>query len=207
MAHQGHGGHRGPGPHGGHKFDPASRRRLDSEERRAYLDPDAILEAFQVRTGTRMADVGAGVGFFTLPAARRVGPKGRVFAIDLSSEMLEDLRAKLEDETLANVEAYLSTEDRIPVADASVDFAFLACVLHELAGAATLLECHRILRPKGRLGVVDWKKIDQEEGPPKEHRLDEAEVAAFLREAGFSPTRTFEAGPYHYGIEARLAPR
>lgn len=154
-----------------------------------------------------MADVGAGVGFFTLPAARRVGPEGRVYAIDLSPEMLNDLRAKLEDETLANVEAYLSTEDRVPLADASVDLAFLACVFHELAGAGTLMECRRILRPKGRLGVVDWKKIDQEEGPPKEHRLDEAEVAAFLTEAGFAPTRTFEAGPYHYGIEARLAPR
>lgn len=130
-----------------------------------------------------------------------------MYAIDLSPEMLEDLRAKLEAEALGNLETHLSTEDRIPLDDASVDFAFLACVLHELAGAGTLLECRRILTPSGRLGIVDWKKIDQEEGPPKEHRLDEAEVSAFLREAGFVPTRTFDAGPYHYGIEARLASR
>ncbi len=207
MAHRGDEGHRGPGPHGGHKFDPEGRRHLDSEERRGYLDPDAILEAFQVKVGTRMADIGAGVGFFTLPASRRVGPKGRVYAIDLSSEMLEDLQTKLEKEKLANVETYLSTEDRIPLGDASIEFAFLACVLHELAGAGTLLECRRVLKPTGRLGVVDWKKIDQEEGPPKEHRLDEVEATAILREAGFAPTQTFEAGPYHYGIEARPAPR
>ena len=207
MAHARHDAHRGPGRHGGHKFDPAGRARLDSEERRAYLDPEAILEAFRIGEGMRIADVGAGIGFFARPAARRVGPKGRVYAVDLSPEMLEDLHGKVDAEALANVEAVLSTEDRIPIGDGSIDFAFLACVLHELAGAGTLLECRRILAPRGRLGVVDWRKIDQAEGPPKEHRLDEAEAAAILKEAGFAPTRAFMAGPYHYGIEARRAPR
>lgn len=207
MGLSGNGEHVGAGPHGGHKFDPAGRSHLDSEERRIYLDPDTILEAFRVDAGLRMADVGAGIGFFARPAARRVGPKGRVYAVDLSSEMLEDLRVQREKEGLRNLELSLSTEDRIPLPDGSVDFAFLACVLHELAGAGTLLECRRILTSRGRLGVVDWKKIDQAEGPPREHRLDVGEANAFLTEAGFTPTRTFEAGPYHYGIEARPAPR
>ncbi len=206
MDHAGHGAHGPRGRHGGHKFDAAGRAHLDSEERRAYLDPDAILDAFRVRAGMRVADVGAGIGFFARPAARRVGPRGRVHAIDLSPEMLEDLQARLEGEGLVSVETHLSTEDRIPLPDGSVDFAFLACVLHELAGPGTLRECRRILAPRGRLGVVDWKKIDQPEGPPKDHRIDEDEASAFLREAGFSPSRVFEAGPYHYGIEARRSP-
>jgi len=171
------------------------------------LDPEAILRAFHVKPGWRIADIGAGIGYFTLPAARLVGPRGRVYAVDLSAEMLEDLQAKLAANHVTNVETLLSTEDRVPLADRSVDFAFLACVLHELSGPGTLLECRRILRPSGRLGVVDWKKIDQEEGPPREHRLDEAEAAAVLRDAGLEPLRTFDAGPYHYGIEARTAAR
>ncbi len=97
-----------------------------------------------------------------------------------------------------------STEDRIPLPDASVDFAFMACVLHELDGPGTLLEARRILKPRGRLGIVDWKKEDMEFGPPKAHRLDEAEARAILRDAGFAPSRTFAAGAYHYGIEARI---
>lgn len=193
--------------HGGHKFDAAHRARLDSAERRAYLDPEAILGSLRLRKGWRVADIGAGIGFFSIPAARLVGPEGRVFAVDLSPEMLEDLRAKLAANHVANVEPVRSTEDRVPLEDRSVDLAFLACVLHELAGPATLLECRRILRASGILAIVDWKKLDQDVGPPKEHRLDEDEARAVLRDAGFAPVRSFDAGPYHYGIEARISRR
>lgn len=191
-------------PGRGHKFDPAHRSNLDSEERRAYLDPDAILGSFGVGPGLHMADIGTGTGFFALPAANRVGPHGRVYAIDMAPEMLADLRAKVAQAHLGQIEIAQCAEDEIPLPDASVDFAFLACVLHELAGPGTLHECRRILRPHGRLGVVDWRKIDQEFGPPKEHRLSEAQARETLARAGFTATRTFEAGPYHYGIEARV---
>lgn len=150
-----------------------------------------------------MADVGTGTGFFAIPAAALVGPKGIVYAVDLSPEMLEDLQGKLQAGSVRNIEVSRSTEDRIPLPDACVDFAFMACVLHELDGPGTLLEARRILKPRGRLGVVDWKKQDMEFGPAKAHRLDEAEARAVLADAGFEALRTFEAGAYHYGIEAR----
>jgi len=124
---------------GGHKFDAAHRAYLHSEERRSYLDPPAILHAFAVRPGMRLADVGSGTGFFALPAAAIVGPKGRVYAVDLSAEMLEDLTGRLRHAPERNVEPVRSTEDRIPLPDGSVDFVFMACVLHELDGPATLL--------------------------------------------------------------------
>lgn len=190
--------------HGGHKFDPTHRADLDSDERRAYLNPDAILGSFGVGPGLHMADIGAGTGFFALPSAARVGPHGRVYAIDMAPEMLGELRAKVARAKAGSIEIAQSTEEEIPLPNASVDFAFLACVLHELAGPGTLHECRRILRPGGRLGVVDWKKIDQDIGPPKEHRLSEAEAKAILARAGFTATRTFDVGPYHYGIEARV---
>ena len=186
------------------KFDAARRAYLDSDERRSYLDPDRILRAFRLTRGMRVADIGTGTGFFAIPAARIVGPAGKVYAVDLVPEMLEELQAKLAREPVPNLEALRSTEDRIPLADASTDFAFLACVLHELDGPGTLLECRRILTRTGRLGIVDWKKEDMEFGPPKAHRLDEEEARSILRDAGFHPTTTFEAGRYHYGIEARI---
>ena len=191
-------------PGGGHKFDVAHRSHLDSEERRSYLDPPSILHAFGIRPGMRIADVGSGTGFFAIPAAAIVGPKGRVYAVDLSPEMLEDLQAKLARTPQRSLEAVRSTEDRIPLPDGSVDFVFMACVLHELDGPGTLLEARRILRRGGRLGVVDWKKEDMEFGPPKAHRLAEDEAMAVLSDAGFAPVRTFEAGVNHYGIEARV---
>ncbi len=191
-------------PGGGHKFDVAHRAHLDSDERRSYLDPDRTLTAFGLTKGMRVADVGTGTGFFAIPMARMVGPSGKVYAVDLVPEMLEELQAKLARQPIPNLEALRSTEDRIPLADASVDFAFLACVLHELDGPGTLFECRRILTREGRLGVVDWKKEDMEFGPPKAHRLDEDEARSILRDTGFHPVRTFEVGRYHYGIEARV---
>ena len=196
--------HEGAVVGGGHKFPVEHRSHLDSEERRSYLDAGTILRAFGVREGMRVADIGSGTGFFALPAAEIVGPRGHVDAVDLSAEMLEDLRAKLLRSGARNVTAVRSAEDRIPLQDGSVDLAFLACVLHELDGPGTLRECRRILRPEGRLAVVDWKKAEMEFGPPREHRLDESEARALLTGAGFAPTRTFEAGRYHYGIEARI---
>ena len=157
---------------GGHKFHIDRRAYLDSDERKSYLDAWAILRAFGVRTGMRIADVGAGTGFFALPAAELVGPGGHVDAVDLAPEMLEDLQAKLVRDRVQNVTAARSTEDRIPLPDAAVEFVLLACVLHELDGPGTLLEARRILRPKGVLGIVDWKKEDMEFGPPRAQRLD-----------------------------------
>lgn len=190
--------------HGDRKFAVEHRAHLDSTERRSYLDARKILRAFRVRRGLRVADIGAGTGFFAIPAAELVGPEGHVDAVDLAPEMLEDLQAKLERVRIGNVTASRSTEDRVPLSDASVDLALLACVLHELDGPGTLLECRRILRPDGRLAVVDWKKMETEFGPPREHRLNEEEARDVLRSAGFAVDRTFEAGPYHYGIEARI---
>lgn len=193
-------------PHGGHKFDPTHRAHLDAPDRRGYLDPERILGAFAVGPGLHLADVGAGTGFFALPAARLVGPAGRVYAIDQAEAMLEELRARAPAAS-GILEVVPSTEDRIPLPDGSVDVAFLACVLHELDGPGTLRECARILRPGGRLAVVDWMKKAQDIGPPREHRLSEVEAAEVLREAGFHVSRTFPAGPHHYGIEARAEPR
>lgn len=189
---------------GGHKFEVAHRAHLDSEERRSYLDAPAILRGFRLRAGMRVADVGAGTGFFALPAAELVGRAGRVFAVDLSPEMLEDLQAKIRPRPIANVEAVRSTEDRIPLPDRSVDFVLMACVLHELDGPGTLLEARRILATRGRLGIVDWKKEDMPFGPPKAHRLDVSEARTVLADAGFKPTRAVDVGAYHYGIEARI---
>ncbi len=189
---------------GGHKFHIERRGYLDSEERRSYLDAAAILRGFGIDPGIRIADVGAGTGFFALPAAELVGPRGHVYAADLSPEMLQDLQKKIADKRVSNVTAVRSTEDGIPLPDRSVDFALLACVLHELDGPGTLLECRRILKPQGRLGIVDWKKQEMEYGPPKEHRLDESQAKTILEDAGLQPTRSFEAGPYHYAIEARI---
>jgi ubiquinone/menaquinone biosynthesis C-methylase UbiE len=186
------------------KFDPSHRDILLDPDRARYLDPKAILERFPIRSGDAVADIGSGPGFFTVPIAEIVGHQGRVYAIDVEEPMLEDLRARIGERSELRVTALRSIEDAVPLPDQSVDFAFMACVLHELEGLGTLREASRILRPAGALGIVDWKKIKQKIGPPREHRLTPNEAEELLRRGGFLPKTPFEVGPYHYGLVAHL---
>ena len=192
-----------PMAHHGHKFDPAMRDHLLEPERARYLPAKKILSKFPMKIGGAAVDIGCGPGFWTIPMARLMGPTGQVYAVDLEEPMLADLRTRLEGFKDLNVKVLRSTEDRLPLPARSVDFAFLACVLHELDGPGTLREAGRVLRPGGVLGVVEWKKIRQGEGPPYRHRLSPKQAAKALAEGGFESEPPFEAGRYHYGITAR----
>lgn len=188
-----------------HKFDPTHKEHLHDPERRTWQDPDAILGAFGVAPGMVVADVGCGTGYFALPAAARVGPEGRVYAVDMQEEMLWSLQDRLHQEGVRNVLPVLSLEDVIPLPDATADAALLVNALHELRGDGTLGEIWRLLRPGGFLGVVDWKREPMERGPPPDHRLSLGEARNRLEGLGFRP-KAVEVGPYHYGFRAERPP-
>ncbi len=189
-------------PHG-HKFDPKHMLYLESEERRAVLDPARVLPRFKIEEGWTTVDIGCGTGVFTFPMAGMVGPAGKVYSVDLEPKMLERLRERIAERNAGNIEAVLSTEDSVPLPDGIADFVLLSTVLHELEGVETLLEIRRILKKLGILGVIDWKKKTDLMGPPKRHRLSEGEAASLMREAGFEPGPPLDLGTSHYGFRAR----
>jgi ubiquinone/menaquinone biosynthesis C-methylase UbiE len=181
-----------------HKFDPANKERLDSPERKRYLDPDAIIESLGIRAGMSVADVGAGSGFFTLPLVGLAGGSVKVYALDISVEMLDALRAKARG--MDNIRFVLTTEDSIPLDDGLVDLALMVNVLHELDGDGTLREVRRILKPGGKLAVADWAKRPMLEGPPYGHRISEDGAVERVTAAGLEFYDWFEPGPKHYGL-------
>ncbi len=145
--------------------------------------------------------MGCGTGFFSIPASRIVGPKGRVYAIDMQEEMLWSLQERLLEEKVEGVLPILSSEDSIPLPESRVDAVLLVNALHELRGDGTLREIRRILKPGGLLAVVDWDRRPMEVGPPLEHRLSLEEAKARLRSMGFK-VEVVEVGDLHYGIRA-----
>jgi ubiquinone/menaquinone biosynthesis C-methylase UbiE len=182
----------------GRKFDPSRKAHVDSPERRRYLDPDAILDQLGIRSGMRVADVGAGTGYFTLPLAGISGGAVKVYAVDISREMLEAVRVAAKG--LGNIELLLANEDEIPLASDLLDLALMVNVLHELEGTGTLKEVRRSLRPGGKLAVVDWRRRLMLEGPPLWHRLSEDMAVELVMGVGFDFYNWFEAGPHHYGL-------
>lgn len=164
----------------------ASRRRalpcpswmvplLENPYVNALAGADSLLERAGVEPGMRVLDVGSGPGRLTLPAGRKVGPAGRVVALDVQERMVTRLRRRIDDSGLSNVEVILAGagEGRLP-AD-SFDRAFLVTVLGEIVGkAAALEEIHGALAPGGRLSVTEVLPDPHYQSRKKVRRLVEA---------------------------------
>lgn len=179
-----------------HKFDVKSAEILDSTERIRFLNPESILDKLGLSKEMILADLGCGTGYFTIPASLRVK---KVYALDVQQEMLDILSEKIKKQKIANIEAILSEESRIPLADGSVDVLLMGNVFHELEDRSSILnEVKRILLSGGLLVIIDWKKMEMDFGPPIEERLTAEEVISICRDSGFEVREQSDAGPYNY---------
>ena len=170
-----------------------------------YIDANALFELFQLDGTTHFLDIACGNGAYTLAASERIGPKGRLFALDLWEEGIALLREEAAKRGIENLQSFVGdATQEIPLEDASVDVCFMASVLHDfvhIQGEGTVLaECARVLKPDGKLAVVEFKKIDGPPGPPRRSRLASEEVEEFVVSHGFRKEREGEVGPYHYAM-------
>lgn len=185
-----------------HKFNPEHLERLMSEQRHLELSPEKVLREAGLKSGQIFADIGSGPGFFTIPAARIIGPMGIAFAVDTQAEMLIDLRDRRNPPD--NVILMKSEEYELPLADFEADFTLLAFVLHETPDKVRLLrEIRRVMKPGATLLVLDWVKKAEEKGPPLEERISDKEARSFVEDAGFDVVQLSPLTPSHYRIIAR----
>jgi ubiquinone/menaquinone biosynthesis C-methylase UbiE len=169
-----------------HKFNPENKKKLFSEFRKKILPARRTLKEAGLKEEMTFADVGCGNGYFTFPASEIIGSKGRVFALDISSELLEDINTRIKEENKTNIEVVKTEENNLKIAKESVDLAFSCNVLHETKDLDLFLkEVKRILKPEGRIAIIDWEKVDSDFGPPKEHRLDKSVIINGLKDIGF----------------------
>ena len=203
--HSNHRGHDQQGPdhivegHRTHHFDPARVDRLVSDERHQMMPPEPILRAAGIAAGHVVVDLGAGPGFFTLPAAKLVGPQGHVYAADVAPSMLEVCRRRAAQAEITWTETVQSDEAYVPLSDATADRVLIAFVLHEADDPAALLkEAARLLRPGGEVAVVEAHKVEGTPGPPMEHRIGEDEVAALATQVGLRAAPIEHRGERYY---------
>lgn len=188
-------------------FKPSAAHKLDDPERLKWLPPDEILADADLRPGMVVADIGAGTGYFTIPMARAVGDSGRVYAVELQPEMVELLEARLAaTDAPTNIEPVAADAVRTTIPDASCDLVFLANLWHELEDhAAALREFERILKPGGRLVLIDWRHdAARPPGPPPEHRVPMCDTIRIL-EYEWELYHFGEAGMYSYILVAGIA--
>lgn len=185
------------------RFNPEKAAVLYSEERKALLPSEKIIEYLNLNKDDAIADLGAGNGYFTLPLAAKT--ENQVYAVDIEPRMLAFLKELAEKEGIANISYIESDLENIQLDDCSVDKVMAAFVIHEVPDPAKALrEIKRILKLDGKFLLIEWEAVETEIGPPLEDKISSADMSALLGQNGFS-TEVIHLNEKNYGIIAKLA--
>lgn len=189
-----------------HKFDVNKKNKLDNPKRREMLPVNKVLYEIGLKPEDKFADIGCGIGYFSIPAAEIIGSEGRVYALDVEIGMIDELYKKMEEDNLDNIQTVLTDEYDFKLDDNTVSVAFMCTVLHEIEDRIKFLhEAKRILRSGGKLAVVEWVKKESDWGPPVSHRIDGNEVKMELEECGFKEISYVELNAYFYIVMGTLS--
>lgn len=184
------------------RFDPAHMHRLDSPERRKMLPPDTLLKQLPIEETDSVVDLGAGTGYFTIPAAQRT--QGRVIAVDVEPQMLEVIKDKVEENGANNVELVQGAIEDVPLEDETANHVIASLVLHEVEPLQRgLSEIRRLLKDGGHCLCLEWEKTPSEMGPPLHHRIHSSDMKKAFEDAGFTVTKHEAPTPMHYLLVAR----
>ena len=167
-----------------------------------FFKPKRILKTLGIDNSIRnIADFGCGYGTFTIPVAQVV--KGKVYALDIEPEMIEETKRKAEEGKLGNVEVILRdfVSKGSGLEKESVDYVMLFNILHTDKPERLLREAYRILRDGGKLGIIHWNyDSTTPRGPPMEIRPKPEQCIKWARNSGFNHPLKYDLKPYHYGI-------
>jgi SAM-dependent methyltransferase len=188
------------------RFEDAEHwaRVFDDPARDAWQRPEDVISALELRPSARVADLGAGTGYFAVRIARRV-TEGMVYAVDIEEDMVRHLAERAAGEGLPNLEPVLATpaDARIPE---PVDLVLVVDTYHHIGErVAYFRRLSRSLRPGGRLAVIDFTR-ESPIGPPPEHRIPPEAVAQELAQAGYTQVQVHDVLPNQYFLVFEPAP-
>lgn len=180
--------------HNHKRFNPENLHRLEDPDRQQLFPVDHILSLAGVKPNLTVADIGVGTGYFAIPVAKLIAPLP-LYGVDVSPEMLAHLRNKLAQPAMPkNIQLSNGEATATNLPDACCDVVLLSAVWHEIDDtSAALAEFERILRPGGRLVLIDWSPDGvRPPGPPLEHRISLATVRDTLAGSNWKTVRVEE---------------
>ena len=169
-----------------------------------FMNPDKIVEELNIKNGMFVADFGCGAGYFTIPIAKIIKNSGKIYAVDVLNESLENVLSKAKLYDLLNIKTVRANIEIIggsKIESGSVDLVILANILFQCNDHSSVLnEAKRILKNNGSVVVVDWipKKVPL--GPKYEHCLSEETIKKLAIKNGLKVVRKIDAGNQHYGM-------
>jgi ubiquinone/menaquinone biosynthesis C-methylase UbiE len=181
-----------------HRFEGAEQwaHQFDAPERDDWQKPDEVVAALALPPGAKVADIGAGTGYFAVRLARAV-PQGRVYGVDIEPDMVRYLRERAAREGLPHLEAVLGRPED-PLLPEPVDLALIVNTWHHIEQRPVWLERLKSqLNPGGRIAIVDFRP-ESRRGPPPQHKLSAGQVSAELQAAGFRLVAEHDFLPEQY---------
>jgi ubiquinone/menaquinone biosynthesis C-methylase UbiE len=156
-------------------------------DRDKKLQIDRVMDLLGIRAGKGVADLGAGSGWFTVRAARRVGTQGTVYAEDINPEYVKSIEQRAKKENLPNVKVVLGTPEDPRLPAASVDALLMLKVYHEIEHPIPVMKgLHGALRPGASIGIIDRN------GNGTDHGLDHDVVVREMKEAGYKLAASYD---------------
>ncbi|PYV45272.1 MAG: SAM-dependent methyltransferase [Acidobacteria bacterium] len=172
---------------------------LTREDRERNEQPEKVLDALNIREGMTVADIGAGVGYFSLRLARRVSNNGRVLAVDVQSEMLELLKKNMEKQRVSNIDLIQGSPVDPHLPENSVDLALLVDVYHEFQTPEEMMSRIRSsLKSDGRLVLIEYRGEDPNVPIKPEHKMTVKQVLFEIEPMGFRLKETLEFLPWQH---------
>ena len=172
-----------------------------------FSDPQRNIDQLGLSEGMTIADFGAGSGFYTRAAAQRVGTAGRVYAIDVQDGLLARIHDTAQSDGLHNVEVVhgdLEHSGGSKLADMSVDVVIVANILFQIGQKEALVhEVIRVLKPNGRVLLVEWSDTFGGIGPEASRIVSEMTATDLFTQAGCVVAQRIQAGAHHYGLVLR----
>ena len=175
-----------------------------------FAHPARNIDALPFEPGMTVADLGSGSGHYALEFAARLSETGRVYAVDVQRDLLHRIKNEAQRRGLKNLEIIPGDIEKMHgthIADAVCDLVLLSNVLFQLEDpGGALLEAWRILKPTGRLGIIDWSDSFGGMGPTKVHVIKKERALELAENSGFKLLTEFSAGAHHYGLLLKPVP-
>ncbi|MDT7602834.1 MAG: hypothetical protein QOF61_831 [Acidobacteriota bacterium] len=160
---------------------------FEDPKREERLQINRVMDVLKIKEGSAVADIGAGSGWFSVRAARRVGNGGTVYAVDINQDYLKYIEARAKKEDLPNIRTILGKEDDPLLPAASTDAVLILKTYHEIAEPLRLMRNLRAaLRPGALVGIIDRN------GRGDDHGLDQPVVVRELERAGYALVESYD---------------
>jgi ubiquinone/menaquinone biosynthesis C-methylase UbiE len=174
-------------------------KTLDGPARIASLKIDEVVAAMKLQPGQTVADIGAGPGLFEAAFAKAVGPRGRVYAVEIDEGFFPEIRKRAAAAQATNVHTVLGTFTDPMLPATNVDAAFFNDVIHHVEKRAEYLKTLvRYLSPRGRIAVVDYEPGKGPHSSQPELEVSREQLATWMRDAGLQQVDDVKLFPDKY---------